>query len=120
MNKANEEKHLNHPLYTESRELFISTQHEQILKGAAKYDEPLNPSSWTPQELLTHMLQEGVDMTHYGMCLFKQLEEKDRLIEEYLTELNQVKEENAQFKEVLVRQSVKLNQYETHKLLPPL
>ncbi|MGN7311504.1 hypothetical protein ACTHQ4_10400 [Alkalicoccobacillus gibsonii] len=114
------DKHLNHPLYKEARELFGEVQHEQILKGAAKYPEPLNPHSWTPQQLLAHMMQEAVDMVHYGVAMHTILKERDEQLTEFTKEIHDLKQLCEQQKETINRQSVKLNQYESTKKLPPL
>lgn len=61
--------HHKNPLYTEARNYWLKTQAAQINKGAVKYQEPLNPASWTFEQLLDHTMQENVDQVHYIMAL---------------------------------------------------
>jgi hypothetical protein len=65
------------PFYKKALALFTRTQEAQIAKGLAKYPEPFNPHSWTPEELLNHALEETVDLTHYLVGLKELLDEKD-------------------------------------------
>lgn len=66
---ANTLAHHKHPLYKEATNYWLETQAGQINKGAAKYPEPLNPSSWSFKELLDHAMQENVDQVHYITAL---------------------------------------------------
>jgi hypothetical protein len=68
------------PFYKKALALFTRTQEQQIAKGLAKYPEPFNPHSWTPNELLNHALEETVDLTHYLVGLKDLLDEKDKEI----------------------------------------
>jgi hypothetical protein len=61
------------PFYEKALALFTKTQENQIQKGLAKYPEPFNPHSWTPEELLNHALEETVDLTHYLVGLGEKL-----------------------------------------------
>lgn len=63
-----------YPFYQRARELWMETQVEQIVKGLHKYEEPFNPRSWTPEELLKHAMQENVDQQHYLVGLFEHIE----------------------------------------------
>lgn len=67
------QRHLKNPLYTDARAFWESVQTGQILKGAAKYPEPLNPDSWTAAELIMHAMQENVDQAHYLTALLSKL-----------------------------------------------
>jgi hypothetical protein len=71
------------PFYKKALALFTRTQEAQISKGLAKYPEPFNPHSWTPNELLNHALEETVDLTHYLVGLKELLDAKDEEIEKY-------------------------------------
>jgi len=64
-------KHLFHPLYNDAHATWVSEQHNQIAKGAEKYPEPLNPASWTFEELFRHAVQENVDQMHYLQAMFE-------------------------------------------------
>jgi hypothetical protein len=68
------------PFYEKALDLFKRTQKAQIIKGLQKYPEPFNPHSWTPDELLTHALEETVDLTHYLVGLRELIEAKDKEI----------------------------------------
>ena len=48
--------HLNNELYQDARKLWSGVQVQQIVKGAEKYPEPLNPESWSMAELIMHYL----------------------------------------------------------------
>jgi hypothetical protein len=63
------QKHHRNPIYLESRQAFLSVQESQIDKGADKYPEPLNPNSWTIDELVDHGLMELVDQVHYTVSI---------------------------------------------------
>lgn len=54
-----------HPLYKEAHERFLRAESVQNAKAAAKYPEPLNPASWTAEELADHAAEEAVDMLRY-------------------------------------------------------
>jgi hypothetical protein len=68
--------------YKKALQLFTRTQEAQIQKGLAKYPEPFNPHSWSPDELLNHALEETVDLTHYLVGLKELLDAKDKEIED--------------------------------------
>lgn len=68
------------PFYEKAKELWQTTQKQQIIKGLKKYPEPFNPHSWTPEELLNHALEETVDLTHYLVGLKELLDAKDQEI----------------------------------------
>lgn len=67
--------HLTHPLYKAANFAWQRTQIQQIVKGAEKYPEPLNPASWTAKQLVEHALQENVDQVHYLVSLGEKVEE---------------------------------------------
>jgi hypothetical protein len=71
------------PFYKKALALFTRTQKAQIQKGLAKYPEPFNPFSWTPEELLNHALEETVDLTHYLVGLKELLDAKDKELQKY-------------------------------------
>jgi hypothetical protein len=88
------------PFYEKALALFTRTQEAQIQKGLAKYPEPFNPHSWTPDELLNHALEETVDLTHYLVGLKELLDAKDEQIKSLhkhwslgLDEIKRLKEE---------------------------
>jgi hypothetical protein len=83
-----------YPFYRKARDLWTETQVNQIIKGLEKYPEPFTPTHWSAGELLTHALEESVDLTHYLVGLKEVDEAKDTLIE-------QLKDENARLKERL-------------------
>lgn len=58
-------RHHSNPLYAEARKIFLTTQQEQIDKGAKKYPETFDPRSWTVDELVDHTMMELVDGIHY-------------------------------------------------------
>jgi len=55
----------NHPLYKDAHERFLRAEEQQNIKAAAKYPEPLNPASWSAEQLADHAAQEAVDMLRY-------------------------------------------------------
>jgi hypothetical protein len=69
-----------YPFYKKARDLWLETQVNQILKGLQKYHEPLTPKKHTAKQLLTHAMEESVDLTHYLIALDELIEEKDQLI----------------------------------------
>lgn len=69
------------PFYEKARNLWQNTQANQIAKGLKKYPEPFNPHNWSADQLLTHALEESVDLVHYLVGLKELLDEKDREIE---------------------------------------
>lgn len=74
------------PFYKKALQLFARTQTAQIEKGLAKYPEPFNPLSWTPEELLNHALEETVDLTHYLVGLKDLLDAKEQEIRDLKAE----------------------------------
>lgn len=89
------------PFYKKALALFTSTQANQIKKGMEKYQEPFNPHSWSPQELLNHALEETVDLTHYLVGLKEQIDRKDERIEKLVAKLVLKDKEIADLKEEL-------------------
>lgn len=75
--------HLTHPLYKAANFAWQRTQIQQIVKGAEKYPEPLNPDSWTAKQLVEHALQENVDQVHYLVSLGEKVEELEKLADKY-------------------------------------
>jgi hypothetical protein len=65
------------PFYEKALALFAKTQKRQIEKGLNKYPTAFNPHDWTPDELLTHALEETVDLTHYLVGLKDLLDTRD-------------------------------------------
>lgn len=59
----------NHPLYKSAHERFMRAEEQQNIKAAAKYPEPLNPASWSAEELGDHYAQESVDQGRYVEAL---------------------------------------------------
>lgn len=66
------------PFYQSVLDAFTTTQKHQIEKGAAKYPEPFNPASWTPEQLLDHGMQEAVDLMTYLLGLHFQLKQMEQ------------------------------------------
>lgn len=64
LNEQNE-----HPLYRDAHDRFLRAEAEQNIKAAAKYPEPLNPASWTAEQLGDHFAQESVDQGRYVEAL---------------------------------------------------
>lgn len=59
----------NHPLYKSAHDRFMRAEEQQNIKAAAKYPEPLNPASWSAEELGDHYAQESVDQGRYVEAL---------------------------------------------------
>jgi hypothetical protein len=74
--------HLNHPLYIDAQNFWNDVQRQQIIKGMEKYPEPLNPQSWTFEQLIEHAMQENVDQAHYLTALREKSREQDKRIRE--------------------------------------
>jgi len=87
----NMSNHYNAPLYKTARSEWLRVHQEQIDKGAAKYQEPLNPESWTALELVEHALQENIDQFHYLIAIRMKLlgevthEEEPKALDQYGT-----------------------------------
>jgi hypothetical protein len=64
-----------YPFYKKARKVWADAQIEQIVKGLHKYEEPFNPHSWTPEELLNHAVMENVDQLHYMVGLYELIKE---------------------------------------------
>jgi hypothetical protein len=58
-------KQANNPLYKRASKEMARTKAEQLVKAAEKYPEPLNPDSWTGEQLADHAFQEVFDLTSY-------------------------------------------------------
>lgn len=54
-----------HPVYVESDQFRDEVKDMQRLKGAEKYPELFNPSSWTDDELANHAMMEFHDGGEY-------------------------------------------------------
>lgn len=68
---------LEHPLYMRAKQIWERVRIEQIDKGEKKYPEPLNPDSWTAQQLIEHGIQENVDQLHYFVALLDKVEKME-------------------------------------------
>jgi hypothetical protein len=77
------EQHMANQLYKDANFAWQRTQVKQIIKGAEKYPEPLNPFSWTGTELVEHALQESVDQVHYLTGLLAQIKELELWADKY-------------------------------------
>jgi hypothetical protein len=77
------EQHMSNQLYKDANFAWQRTQVKQIIKGAEKYPEPLNPFSWTGTELVEHALQESVDQVHYLTGLLAQVKELELWADKY-------------------------------------
>jgi hypothetical protein len=73
-------EHKNHPLYIDAQNFWNDVQRQQIMKGMEKYPEPLNPESWTFEQLIEHAMQENVDQAHYLTALREKSREQDTYI----------------------------------------
>lgn len=74
----NQKKHLDSRFYKEAKNYRDLVTIEQILKGAEKYKEPLNPRSWTVKQLVEHAMQENVDQGHYIYAIQSLIESESR------------------------------------------
>lgn len=86
------EQHLNHPFYKKVDEITAKVAQGQILKGAAKYDEPFDPDSWTGEELGNHALEELRDGQVYVVGMvekIKGLEQENGYLKERLNNQNE-------------------------------
>lgn len=63
------DKHFSNSVYYNAAKMAHNTRNDQIIKGLKKYDEPLNPQSWEPQELIQHAFDENIDQQHYLAAL---------------------------------------------------
>jgi hypothetical protein len=85
---AKVEHHLSNQLYKDANFAWQRTQVKQIIKGAEKYPEPLNPFSWTGTELVEHALQESVDQVHYLTGLLAQIKEMEIWVEKLTNDVD--------------------------------
>lgn len=83
---AKNNEHLDHPFYKKVDDVTEEVALEQILKGAAKYDEPFNPGSWSGRQLTIHALQELRDGQVYVVGMMEKFEEMESEIRK-LTEI---------------------------------
>ena len=68
-------KHIHHPFYKKVDKLVEDVRMMQLRKGAEKYPEPFNPSSWTGKGLAIHALQELRDGQVYVVGMLERIEE---------------------------------------------
>jgi hypothetical protein len=80
---AKEKEHLNNPFYQKVKSFVNEVEHQQIIKGAKTYDEPFNPHSWKPKEILWHLLQELRDAQVYGVGLYELIESMEEELQKY-------------------------------------
>lgn len=69
-------------LYKDANFLFQRTQYKQMFKATEKYPEPLNPDSWTADELVDHAFQELVDQSHYLTALLLKVRQLESEVKE--------------------------------------
>lgn len=79
-----------HPLYKDAHERFLRAEQQQNIKAAAKYPEPLNPASWTAEELGDHYAQESVDQGRYVEALVAKCKALEEAIESCLCDLERL------------------------------
>jgi hypothetical protein len=78
--------HLSNPLYKEANFNWQRTQLQQIIKGAEKYNEPLNPASWTGAQLIEHAMQENIDQAHYLTAIGEKVKELEKALQKANTD----------------------------------
>lgn len=83
-----------YPFYKKARKIWADTQVEQIVKGLHKYEEPFNPHSWTPEQLLQHAVMENVDQLHYMVGLFDLIKQLRNENQQLKYEIEKLHEEN--------------------------
>jgi hypothetical protein len=88
----------NHPLYKSAHDRFMRAEEQQNIKAATKYPEPLNPASWSAEELGDHYAQESVDQGRYvealvAKCrrLVDDIDQIQELIEESIVHAGRIK-----------------------------
>lgn len=59
----------NAEIYRSARKAWVEIHQKQVRKGFEKYPEPLNPDSWTEEELIIHAMEENIDQFHYLTAL---------------------------------------------------
>lgn len=98
------EQQRGHYLYKRAEELDNEAKKQQLIKGAEKYPEPLEPDSWTALQGAQHAFQEITDIKHYvTLQLIKneRLEAENKLLKERLETLErQAIEDKKQLKEL--------------------
>lgn len=76
----NRQRFLTHPVFSEARRRFLNECDNQSIKASEKYDEPLNPDSWTFEELAQHSTQEVVDLGRYTETMRMKGEKAEKLL----------------------------------------
>ena len=74
------QKFLKHELFNRAAINFEVARMRQIEKAWEKYDEPLNPDSWTSKQLHKHAMEELVDLTHYLTAMLEKAEKMEKLM----------------------------------------
>ncbi|QEG13493.1 hypothetical protein PPK14_gp19 [Bacillus phage vB_BspS_SplendidRed] len=99
-----EEKYLqqcNNPFYQEVDTKDQEIKEQQWMKAAKKYPRPFSPDDWTPQELLTHFLQENYDQRVYGVALGQKLEDAEKETKSLRRENEALREKVAELEEII-------------------
>lgn len=99
-----EEKYLqqcNNPFYQEVDAKDQEIKEQQWMKAAKKYPRPFSPDDWTPQELLTHFLQENYDQRVYGVALGQKLEDAEKETKSLRRENEALREKVAELEEII-------------------
>lgn len=81
------QQHLESQFYEDAKRAWEEARLQQIIKGANKYPEPLNPLSWTYGQLVEHGMQENVDQMHYYQCMRVKREHDVDLMKRVVKEL---------------------------------
>ena len=91
----------NNPFYQEVDAKDQEIKEQQWMKAAKKYPRPFSPDDWTPQELLTHFLQENYDQRVYGVALGQKLEDAEKETESLRRENNVLREKVEELEEII-------------------
>lgn len=85
----------NHPLYKSAHDRFMRAEEQQNIKAAAKYPEPLNPASWSAEELGDHYAQESVDQGRYVEALVAKCKAYEEALKQALIDLKDIREKTS-------------------------
>jgi hypothetical protein len=80
------EKQMSNQLYRDANFLYNRVQLKQMEKATEKYENPLNSSDWSSDEIVNHALEEMVDLSHYITLVKYRFDEYKKEIED-LTEM---------------------------------
>lgn len=100
-------RHFANKVYKQAANITAEIRRDQIIKGAGKYPEPLNPDSWSAEQLIRHGLEENIDQQHYLVALLDKVEKMEITINFLVGQLDLIANASKPIKKEMLQDTAK-------------